>query len=234
MATNWKLSDEQKAEACRRYEAGETSTVLAAALGIRASSLCQLLRRRGVKMRPVGSVRTKPIPGPKMCADCGAGPLPNRRFDRCQPCGKKHLDALQNKLQRECSARMIVEKKCPRCYKANDNGGVICNSCLEIGRQRHQEAKAKCMEGYGGKCACCGETEIAFLSIDHVNDDGAHQRRIKQTGTVNGTGEQLYRWLIRNGFPKDHFQCLCMNCQWGKRLCGTCPHKTRPTPKSQP
>jgi hypothetical protein len=77
---------------------------------------------------------------------------------------------------------------------------------------------------YGGyKCACCGETEKLFLSIDHVNNDGAEHKRSMKLNT----GEQLHRWLIRNNFP-DGFQVLCMNCNWGKhRNNGVCPHQGR-------
>lgn len=77
---------------------------------------------------------------------------------------------------------------------------------------------------YGGYiCKCCGETERLFLSIDHINNDGAEHRRREKLQT----GEQLYRWLKRNGYP-DGFQVLCMNCQWGKRNNGgVCPHQVR-------
>jgi len=75
--------------------------------------------------------------------------------------------------------------------------------------------------GYGGyKCACCGETEPKFLSIDHINNDGAkHKREFNLR-----TGDEVYRWLVKNGFPPG-FQVLCMNCNWGKRFNGNvCPH----------
>jgi len=75
---------------------------------------------------------------------------------------------------------------------------------------------------YGGyRCNCCGEDERRFLSIDHVNNDGAAHRRAHG----HTTGEKMHRWLIREGFPSG-FQVLCMNCQWGKRNNnGVCPHK---------
>ncbi len=74
---------------------------------------------------------------------------------------------------------------------------------------------------YGGYvCNCCGENERKFLSVDHINNDGAAHRR--EHGHT--TGEKMHRWLIREGFP-DGFQILCMNCQWGKRNNeGVCPH----------
>lgn len=95
------------------------------------------------------------------------------------------------------------------------------NARLKAARDRVRDTV---YEAYGGyKCNCCGVTERAFLSIDHVNNDGAAHRRAH--GHI--TGEQMHRWLIRNNFP-DGFQVLCMNCQWGKRNNnGVCPHQVR-------
>ena len=78
---------------------------------------------------------------------------------------------------------------------------------------------------YGGfVCACCGETEPKFLSIDHINNDGAVERR---SGKYNGGGSAFYSWLRKNAFPSG-YQVLCMNCQVGKhRNGGVCPHQCK-------
>lgn len=84
----------------------------------------------------------------------------------------------------------------------------------KIARER---ARFTVLQHYGSKCNCCGETEICFLSVDHINNDGAAHRR-----TMNHSNQWL--WLIRNDFPEG-FQILCMNCNFGKRINGgTCPH----------
>jgi hypothetical protein len=91
-------------------------------------------------------------------------------------------------------------------------------------REANRKMKTLVYNAYGGyKCACCGETEPMFLSIDHINNDGAeHRKKINIKG-----GTQIYRWLIKNSFP-DGFQVLCWNCQNGKRFNkGICPHQTR-------
>lgn len=77
---------------------------------------------------------------------------------------------------------------------------------------------------YGGyKCACCGETEPLFLTIDHIENNGAEMRK---TGVHSRGGTQFYQWLRMNKFP-DGFQVLCMNCNLGKhRNGGVCPHKS--------
>jgi hypothetical protein len=77
---------------------------------------------------------------------------------------------------------------------------------------------------YGGYiCRCCGETLVPFLSLDHINNDGAnHRRSVKR--------RNLYKWLKRQGYPPG-FQVLCMNCNFGKaRNGGLCPHAVHNDP----
>lgn len=97
------------------------------------------------------------------------------------------------------------------------------NAC----RANDKRAKDACYAAYGGYiCACCGEREPKFLTLDHVNNDGAEHRRLIGSGSKNVGGKKTYAWLIANGFPLG-FQVLCMNCNWGKaRNGGVCPHKT--------
>jgi hypothetical protein len=76
---------------------------------------------------------------------------------------------------------------------------------------------------YGGYvCLCCGETQHAFLSLDHVNGDGRQHR--KEVGGC-GSGSRLYLWLKRHGYPAGMFQVLCMNCNFAKGHFGVCPHQ---------
>lgn len=68
------------------------------------------------------------------------------------------------------------------------------------------------------KCTCCGETRIEFLTMDHINNDGAeHRRKI-------GRGNHITYWLRKNGFPEG-FQVLCINCNFAKGHYGYCPHE---------
>ena len=75
---------------------------------------------------------------------------------------------------------------------------------------------------YGGLCACCGEANLAFLSIDHINDNG---REHKGLGRTRYKGLPLYRYLKNHNYPEG-IQVLCLNCNIGKKNNkGTCPHK---------
>lgn len=87
--------------------------------------------------------------------------------------------------------------------------------------QRYHELRHDAMIAYGGYvCACCGETEPNFLSLDHIENDGADHRR--------KVGKAIWKWLRDNNYPEG-FQVLCMNCNHGKaRNNGICPHKLSP------
>lgn len=81
-----------------------------------------------------------------------------------------------------------------------------------------------CLQNYSANipfCACCGEKEIKFLSIDHINGGGNKHRK---TITKNGKGGNISHWLVKNDFP-DGFQVLCHNCNMAKGFYGQCPHK---------
>lgn len=91
-------------------------------------------------------------------------------------------------------------------------------------RQRNQLLKLEVVKAYGRFCSCCGESEIRFLSIDHVKGDGKrHRDSLRGRGFA---GSAFYRYLKSKGFPdKDKLQVLCFNCNMAKGTHGICPHQ---------
>ena len=79
---------------------------------------------------------------------------------------------------------------------------------------RHRLAiKIEVLTHYGNgipACVTCGEARLACLSIDHINNNGAEERR-----GMAKYGFSIYRCLKSQGFPKG-YQTLCMNCQFIK------------------
>jgi hypothetical protein len=100
-------------------------------------------------------------------------------------------------------------KFCQECWAKRD--AAAC--------KKHQEKlRNETFQAYGGKCAECGETEFIFLTIDHINDDGAeHRRQINRR-----TGRKFYCWLKQNNWPKGNFQLLCRNCNFNKFILNKC------------
>lgn len=123
------------------------------------------------------------------------------------------------------------------CGKERDEGRKTCSLCRERAVDYYTRNKSRCLatasrtclklrsqiyEAYGNKCACCGESEVLFMQVDHVNNDGEAHRKLRGESVV-----QIYRDVIKSGFSPD-YQLLCANCNHGKmRNKGICPHQTR-------
>lgn len=220
----YRLTDDQKADICRMYQAGESIKSLMARFDTDQSSVRRYLELGGIPLRPrIKKERKQPDHN---CIHCGSALRATEGHrKRCQPCARAANAAKESRRR----TRLSDGGDCQVCGKPRDgNSDRRCLACLEKQRQKRGEAKRRCMAGYGGVCKCCGTSIPEFLTIDHVDNDGAEMRRTKAHGG-NGTGENIYRWAIRNGFPSS-LQCLCMNCQWGKRLCGVCPCQQSRTP----
>ncbi|MFA5380295.1 MAG: hypothetical protein WC455_31325 [Dehalococcoidia bacterium] len=86
-------------------------------------------------------------------------------------------------------------------------------------RKKVAERRNTLIDGYGGKCVCCGETTREFLTLEHINGGGrAHRRSL-------GGSKAVYQDVIDRGFPPE-FTLLCMNCNFAKRFGRKCPHET--------
>ena len=76
------------------------------------------------------------------------------------------------------------------------------------------------IEKYGGMCACCHESRLVFLTIDHINGGGrAHREKI-----TNKHGSRFYSFLARLPLLPE-LRVLCMNCNWAIRYGEVCPHQ---------
>lgn len=82
--------------------------------------------------------------------------------------------------------------------------------------KRWHDLREKFLIMYGNECVCCGEKEEAFLSLDHVNNDGSKHR--KDVGNYG-----VYYDAIKI-YDTSRFQILCYNCNFAKQTRGKCPH----------
>lgn len=161
------------------------------------------------------------------CNKCTTGPAKlnnqHRRQSKqtqglCNLCGKNP----SNPNRRRCEACCIKQRQWYKNSEYRDKNRVL-------DKQRRKERRKRIIDYYGGKCVCCGESESFFLSIDHINNDGANHRAhiTKQRGRGKGAGSTtMDKWIEKNSYP-DILQLLCHNCNMGKHLNnGICPHKS--------
>lgn len=124
----------------------------------------------------------------------------------------------KNKLQEDptlCSTCAKTPRIPNRCQ---------CQTCLDSRKKRYLQLKVETFYAYGGPiCACCGEIELQFLCLDHINNNRPEQCR--ELKWKNPSSDRLYGYLKRNNFPEG-YQVLCWNCNRGKwSNGGVCPHK---------
>jgi hypothetical protein len=129
-----------------------------------------------------------------------------------------------------------------------DEGHTLCPDCrerrkgwyhtryhereLKNGKLRRQALKLAAFHAYGGPvCKCCGERHTEFLSIDHLNNDGAAHRRqlASEKWKASGRGVKFYEWLKNHNYPPG-FQVLCFNCNFAKGHFKICPHELEKAP----
>ena len=84
----------------------------------------------------------------------------------------------------------------------------------EDSRQYKLKAKETILDRYGRSCIRCGFDDIRALHLDHVNDNGAEER--KSLGGQKISGANFYLYLIKQGLP-DGYQTLCANCNFIKQ-----------------
>lgn len=136
------------------------------------------------------------------------------------------MTTLKNKICIECLVELTTDNTyaydinasqyiCSKCRKLRDKQKYINKKEIIREQQRIYDLKLKIkiIEAYGNKCICCNEKSIEFLTIYSSGKK-----------TDKKSGGKLYRWLIKNNFPKDKYQLLCYNCNSSNSLFGYCPH----------
>ena len=145
------------------------------------------------------------------------------RQTECAECKRTLPESETHRLCSPCRRRMYTASgRCNNCGR-NIDSGLRCNQCLtsrrELAARNTKQLKQEMLAHYGRKCVCCDENNAAFLTLDHINNDGAAHRRNRAD-----TGRYFYARVKKEGFPTN-LQVLCFNCNIGKNHnAGICPH----------
>jgi hypothetical protein len=111
-----------------------------------------------------------------------------------------------------CNAATHWFSQCP-----HQSGMTLDN---HPGRPDQVRLRKEVLLRYGGRCTCCGETRLIFLTIDHT--DGGHGRSDKRDR--RDSGSRMYQRLRREGYPQEGYRVLCLNCNCAYGFYGYCPH----------
>ena len=132
----------------------------------------------------------------------------------------------QKQRMRERRAELESKGLCVCCGIEPATEQKYCDSCIAKrkanAKERLKAIRDAVLDRYGRECACCGEKEPGFLTIDHINNDGWKER--KPNGRNFTSSEMICRKLVF-GPKRDDIQILCYNCNCAKQRLGYCPHR---------
>lgn len=154
-------------------------------------------RRKSIKFAPV-------MDGDKRCSGCKTV-KPVIEFSR----NPKQPDGRSNWCK-DCAKADKEKRKAadPEYYK-------------ELSKRKTRKLRMEVLTHYSSDpphCACCGESHIEFLALDHIDGNGNKHRKTIPSGSY------IYQWIRNNKFPPG-FQVLCHNCNMAKGFYGYCPHQ---------
>lgn len=173
--------------------------------------------------RPCSRAYTEPGPGLRRCSKCEQVKTEDNFAAKLKGSGQRRYicKACALALGKDWRRSHPENEKVRQSKYYEKNKGEARNLYK---RNYHRRLRLQALEALGGRCACCGETTVEFLAIDHINGGGtAHRKALRRHGS------STYLELKRRGYPKGEFQVLCHNCNLAKGFYGACPHENKST-----
>jgi hypothetical protein len=186
------------------------------------------------KTCPVCGASFKATRKPQRCCSNACVVRGRMRASKGQPVLDKEWSAWKSSQRRTDGL-----KTCPKCghdkpldaehfgsgrnkYDPSRKFSSWCRSCSNTwSAERNRRRRIEVLRHYSQgepRCDCCGERELDFLAIDHIEGGGSkHHKAIKSS---------IHTWLISQHFPSG-FRVLCHNCNMARGLYGSCPHERK-------
>ncbi len=191
-------------------------------------------KHRAAIAKSVANVRVTALShysnGLLVCANCGETHIEFLELDHINGGGKEHMRSINSSLpgwlkknnypegfQVLCSNCNIKKVKVAAAVRGT-TGTTSQKKYYRKSLSLRKNVFAQYMVGGKIQCACCGESDIDVLCMDHINGDGSEHRK-----TIGGKASGMYYWIKRNGYP-DSFRILCHNCNQSLGSRGYCPH----------
>lgn len=153
------------------------------------------------------------------------------KMSRCRTCGKELPDlkrrfceeheSRKTKYMREWERRQTGPQREKRLKRLRDYTKKNRPKDNKNHIRHRMLVKMEIIAAYGGACSCCGEKEIAFLTLHHPNGDGGKHRKELSVKA----GVHYYRKVKKMGYPPGLLEVQCFNCHMAARTFGGCPHK---------
>lgn len=166
----------------------------------------------------------------KECLFCGESDVRFLCFD--------HINNDGNAQRREIGRNQAMLRNLKEKDWPNYVVQVLCHNCNTRKERRlhygtlpmarsNRRRKERVVNKYGGECACCGESDISVLQIDHMNGNGNKERSALGDGRDAVGSNRLYMILDKCDTTLPDYRILCCNCNQATHIYGSCPHANK-------
>jgi hypothetical protein len=138
---------------------------------------------------------------------------------KCKHCGEQDASKFYFWIDKRSGGK---RHRCKACALKKSNKWTNANRerSLARHRERRREQKLEVLQHYSESkepyCACCKETIIEFLVLDHKHGGGnAHRKEV---------GANMVQFARANNYPPI-FRVLCHNCNACLGSYGVCAHE---------
>lgn len=127
----------------------------------------------------------------------------NTMKKRCTICKEaKSTIAFSNDRRKKSGKR----EECKECRNKRQRAYHGQPEIIARARQYRYQIRKQCLQQYGNKCILCGNPNLEFLEIDHINGGGGKHR--KECGNTT----KMYRSIFVKGYRPDKYRLLCKIC----------------------
>lgn len=135
---------------------------------------------------------------------------------------KEYSKKYYHEHKEECLVKTKVwRRENPERIKEHSRKSYLKNAdvCKARNYKANEEIKTEVLGHYSLSntpcCVFCSFADIDALTLDHINNNGAEERKATKRKLFTGAG--IYRWLKQNNFPAG-YQTLCANCNLKKEV----------------
>ena len=134
----------------------------------------------------------------------------NKHCSRCHR--TKSIAAFSKRSNRKCG----LLPQCKQCdskrYKRYCQQPGVAETLRQSRQRYNQQIKLQALQRMGVlACEYCGCRELAFLTVDHRDNNGAEHRQ-RNKGLI---GSHMYQWILKAAkkeLTKWRLRVLCFNC----------------------
>jgi len=95
------------------------------------------------------------------------------------------------------------QKRWKKYAKPQSKKGIARPNSTEASKKTQHMTRVRALMLLGGKCETCGINDMRVLQVDHVDNNGAAERR------EIGRGYAMMKRVLAN---PSAYRCLCANC----------------------